>query len=136
VLSLTAATRIYLYRGPCDMRKSFDGLCGLVRSELGQDPLSGSLFVFCNRRRTMVKLLYFDRDGVMIPRANQTRWILQTYDAIKPLGDVHKAGGVGNRHPFHGRHGDPPSGQGQGPGQEGKAVGLCARGARAAPGGV
>ena len=45
------------------MRKSFDGLCGLVRQELGEDPLSGSLFVFCNRRRNMVKLLYWDRDG-------------------------------------------------------------------------
>lgn len=63
MLALTAATRIYLYRAPCDMRKSFDGLCGVVRSELGVDPLSGSLFVFCNRRRTMVKLLYWDRDG-------------------------------------------------------------------------
>ena len=58
MLTLTGATRIYLYRGACDMRKSFDGLCGLVRSELGADPLSGSLFVFCNRRRNMVKLLY------------------------------------------------------------------------------
>jgi transposase len=45
------------------MRKSFDGLCGVIRSELGSDPLSGSLFVFCNRRRNMVKLLYWDRDG-------------------------------------------------------------------------
>jgi transposase len=63
MLALTAATRIYLYLRPCDMRKSFDGLCGLVRSELGADPLSGSLFVFCNRRRNMVKLLYWDRDG-------------------------------------------------------------------------
>lgn len=63
MLALTGATRIYLYRPPCDMRKSFDGLCGLVRSELGVDPLSGSLFVFCNRRRTMVKLLYWDHDG-------------------------------------------------------------------------
>lgn len=45
------------------MRKSFDGLCGLVRQELGEDPFSGSLFVFCNRRRNMVKLLYWDRDG-------------------------------------------------------------------------
>ena len=45
------------------MRKSFDGLCGLVRQELGEDPLSGSLFVFCNRRCNMVKLLYWDRDG-------------------------------------------------------------------------
>ena len=66
MLALTAATRIYLYRAPCDMRKSFDGLCGLIRSELGADPLSGSLFVFCNRRRSMVKCLYWDRDGFAI----------------------------------------------------------------------
>lgn len=48
------------------MRKSFDGLCGIVRSELKTDPLSGSLFVFCNRRRNMVKLLYWERDGFVI----------------------------------------------------------------------
>jgi transposase len=66
VLGLTAATRIYLYRAPCDMRKSFDGLCGLIRSALGADPLSGSLFVFVNRRGNMVKLMYWDRDGFMI----------------------------------------------------------------------
>jgi len=66
LFALTAATRIYLYRAPCDMRKSFDGLCGLIRSELGADPLSGSLFVFCNRRRSMIKFLYWDRDGFAI----------------------------------------------------------------------
>lgn len=66
MLALTGATRIYLYRGAADMRKSFDGLSGLVRTELGGDPLSGSLFVFCNRRRTMVKLLYWDRDGLAL----------------------------------------------------------------------
>lgn len=66
MLALTAATRIYLYRGAADMRKSFDGLSGLVRTELGHDPLSGDLFVFCNRRRTMVKLLYWDRDGLAL----------------------------------------------------------------------
>ncbi len=48
------------------MRKSFDGLCGLIRSELGADPLSGSLFVFLNRRRNMIKCLYWDRDGFAI----------------------------------------------------------------------
>ena len=63
LLALTGATRIFLYRGAADMRKSFDGLSGLVRTELDGDPLSGALFVFCNRRRTMVKLLYWDRDG-------------------------------------------------------------------------
>jgi len=66
VLGLTAATHISLYRGRCDMRKSFDGLCGIIRSELGADPLSGSLFVFVNRRRNMVKLLYWDRDGLAL----------------------------------------------------------------------
>lgn len=48
------------------MRKSFDGLCGIIRSDLNADPLSGSLFVFVNRRRTMVKLLYWDRDGLAL----------------------------------------------------------------------
>jgi len=65
MFGLTSATQIYLYRSPCDMRKSFDGLCGIVRSELGADPLSGSLFVFMNRRRNRVKLLYWDRDGLV-----------------------------------------------------------------------
>ena len=45
------------------MRKSFDGLCGLVTDSLGQDPLSGSLFLFANRRRDRIKLLYWDNDG-------------------------------------------------------------------------
>jgi transposase len=66
MFGLTAATRIYLYRGVCDMRKSFDGLCGIIRSDLGADPLSGSLFVFVNHRRNMVKLLYWDRDGLAL----------------------------------------------------------------------
>ena len=78
MFGLTAATRIYLYRGICDMRKSFDGLCGIVRSELGADPLSGSLFVFVNRRRSMVKLLYWDHDGLVLwyKRLEQGRFIL------------------------------------------------------------
>lgn len=66
MFGLTAANRIYLYRGACDMRKSFDGLCGIIRSELKADPLSGSFFVFVNRRRSMVKLLYWDRDGLAL----------------------------------------------------------------------
>ena len=66
MISLTAMTRIYLYRGACDMRKSFDGLCGIIRSELEMDPLSGSLFVFVNGNRKMVKLLYWDQDGLAL----------------------------------------------------------------------
>jgi transposase len=63
---LPAAVRIFLCTRPTDMRKSFDGLVGLVREFLGQDPLSGHLFLFLNRRRDRVKLLVWDRDGLLI----------------------------------------------------------------------
>jgi len=78
MFALITSRCIYLYRGVCDMRKSFDGLCGIVRTELGVDPLSGSLFVFVNRRRTMVKLLYWDRDGLALwfKRLEQGRFSL------------------------------------------------------------
>jgi len=55
--------RVWLYRRPADMRRSFDGLCALVRHELGEEPLSGELFVFVNRRKTLMKVLYFERSG-------------------------------------------------------------------------
>ena len=63
MLSPTKSTRIFVCTEPTDMRKSFDGLCGLVSDTLGQNPLSGALFLFCNRRRDRVKLLYWDGDG-------------------------------------------------------------------------
>lgn len=58
-----AAHRILAYRRPIDMRKSFDGLIGLVQGTLREDPLSGSLFVFFNRRGNYLKLVYWDRTG-------------------------------------------------------------------------
>ena len=45
------------------MRKSFDGLCGLVRNELDMDPASGCVFIFFNKPRTHVKILFWERDG-------------------------------------------------------------------------
>ena len=48
--------RIWLYGPPTDMRKSFDGLSALVRTKLDENPLSGQLFVFINRRRTQLKV--------------------------------------------------------------------------------
>lgn len=55
--------RILAYGMPVDMRKSFDGLLGLVKGELAEDPLSGSLFVFVNRRGNYLKGIYWDRTG-------------------------------------------------------------------------
>jgi transposase len=63
---LSAAVRVFLCTKPADMRKSFDGLLGLVREFLGQDPLSGHLFLFFNRRRDRAKILYWDHDGLVI----------------------------------------------------------------------
>jgi transposase len=63
---LPAAVRVFLCTKPTDMRKGFDGLFGMVHEFLGQDPLSGHLFLFLNRRRDRVKILFWERDGLVI----------------------------------------------------------------------
>ncbi len=66
MLSLGPNVPIYLCTAPTDMRKSFDGLSALVTSVMNQDLLSGHLFLFLNRRRDHIKLMYWDRDGLAI----------------------------------------------------------------------
>ena len=63
---LPAAVRSFPLHRPTDMRKGFDGLQGMVREYLGQDPLSGHLFLFLNRRRDRIKILLWERDGWVI----------------------------------------------------------------------
>ena len=58
--------RVFGYPKPCDMRKSFNGLHGLVVEVLRQDPQSGDFFVFINRRRDRVKVLLWEGDGLAI----------------------------------------------------------------------
>jgi transposase len=65
-LAISAAQRIFVYQAPCDMRRSFDRLAGMVEHELEHDPMRGDYFLFANRRRTMLKLLYWDGDGFAI----------------------------------------------------------------------
>jgi len=65
-LAVSAAQRIFVYRGACDMRRSFDRLAGMVENELGRSAMQGDYFLFTNRRRTMVKILYWDGDGFAI----------------------------------------------------------------------
>jgi transposase len=58
--------RVFLYGKPVSMRLSFDGLYALTQNHLRQDPLSGHLFAFINRRATQIKVLYFDRTGLCV----------------------------------------------------------------------
>jgi len=66
MITFSSAQRYYLYREAADMRKSFDGLCGLVTAGFKRDPLSGDVYVFVNRRRTHIKLLVWDRSGFVL----------------------------------------------------------------------
>lgn len=66
MFNLSPSTRIFVHTKPIDMRKSFDGLFGLVRSQFQQDPFSGSLFLFRSKRGNFIKALWWDIDGFAI----------------------------------------------------------------------
>ena len=96
---------VYLHRDPVDFRKSINGLSVIVESEMALSPLSGALFVFCNKKRDKLKLLYWDRTGFALwykrleqekfrwPRRmseavieldeDQLHWLLQGYDITR-----------------------------------------------------
>jgi len=82
MLSLPGKTRVFLCTQPTDMRKSFDGLMGLVETILDQDPLSGHLFLFINRRRDRLKAMWWDHDGLAIfyKRLERGTWQMPTAD--------------------------------------------------------
>lgn len=63
MLTFNSSLKIYVALEPCDMRKSFNGLSELARSGLGLDPLSGAAFLFTNKRRNLIKILYWDGTG-------------------------------------------------------------------------
>jgi transposase len=100
MFGLSAAVRVYLARGSADMRKSFDGLAALASGSLGLDPLSGHLFVFINKRRDRIKILYWDRDGMAVwakrlergtfrmPAANADRVEMTTADLAALLAGI------------------------------------------------
>jgi transposase len=66
MLNVSAATRVLLATTPVDLRGSFNRLYGLVVEQLKDDPLSGHLFVFTNRRRNRLKVLYWDGSGLWV----------------------------------------------------------------------
>jgi len=63
---LSRSTRVFLRPGPTDLRLGFDALYGLVENQLQQNPLSGHLFLFCNRHRTRLKALCWDGSGLWL----------------------------------------------------------------------
>lgn len=85
MMSFSPGIAIYLHRESIDMRKSFDGLFGIVKNELAMDVRSGGLFLFINRRRNRVKLMYWDQDGIAIWQKRLERGSLQH---PQPQGDA------------------------------------------------
>jgi len=66
MFALSSTLQYFFYYAPTDMRKSFDGLCGLVHGELGRMPISGEVFVFVNRQRDKIKLLHWEHGGFVL----------------------------------------------------------------------
>ena len=67
MLTFNGNLKVYVALEPCDMRKSFNGLSEIARSGLGLDPLCGAAFIFTNKRRTLVKIVYWDGTGYGCP---------------------------------------------------------------------
>ena len=91
MLSLSLPGRVFLCTLPTDMRKSFDTLACLVQTHLGQDPLSGDLFVFRSRRGDRLKLLYWDEDGYALwyKRLEQGSFVLPVADGWRTQAGEH-----------------------------------------------
>lgn len=66
MFSLEQGMRYWLYSEPTDMRKSFHTLSGLVRNKIGDDPMSGDVYIFVNKRRNRIKLLHYETGGMVI----------------------------------------------------------------------
>jgi transposase len=73
MLGPNTRVRVYVCREPVDMRRSFSGLSGVVRSIMSSDPLSGHVFLFFNRSRNYVKMLWWDVTGYSILAKRLTR---------------------------------------------------------------
>jgi len=91
MLSLSLPGRVFVCTLPTDMRKSFDALAGLVTEQLGQDPLSGDLFVFRSKRGDKLKLLYWDSDGLAVwyKRLEEGTFVMPTPSAERAAIGTH-----------------------------------------------
>ena len=79
MLAINSLIKIYLHAEPVDMRKSFDGLFGIIKSDLHLDVRDGGVFMFLNLRRNRIKLMHWDRDDLFArPMASMSSLILQS----------------------------------------------------------
>ena len=88
MITLGAGTKVYLAIGATDMRKAINGLSQIVAGHLNLDPFSGHLFAFCNRRRTIVKILLWDRNGFWLIQKRLERHVFRwprTGDEVREL---------------------------------------------------
>lgn len=92
LFGISGKARLFLYSGPADMRKGFDGLSGLVINKLRQDPLSGDIFIFINRTRTLIKLLVWDETGFAIwhKRLEQGTFEMPTVDPTSQSVEINR----------------------------------------------
>jgi transposase len=90
MILLPASVRVYFCLSPCDMRRSFDGLHALVRDHLQLDAFAGHLYLFANKRRDRVKILYWDRDGFAIwaKRLEEGSFIIPSGDVGEPRFEI------------------------------------------------
>lgn len=84
-----AIRQVYLYRPAVDMRKAMDGLSAIVQQAMQHDPLSGTLFVFINKRRDKLKILYWERNGFVVwykrLEAERFAWPVKAQEAVVTL---------------------------------------------------
>ena len=84
MLSFTGGLKVYVVVQPQDMRKSFNGLAAVVREHLGDDPLSGAAFLFSNKRRNLIKILYWDGTGLWVVAKRLERGTFSWPKNIRP----------------------------------------------------
>lgn len=87
MISLGADTKVFLALGATDMRKGVDGLSLLVSGQLAREPFSGHVFAFCNRKRTAIKMLVWDRNGFWVfhkrLERQSFRWPVMAVDVLE-----------------------------------------------------
>lgn len=82
LLNLSSGRKYFIYNGNLDMRKSFNGITGLIRGELGRDPLSGDVFIFFNRNRNQTKLLLWEGDGYSVYQKRLEKGTFELPDSL------------------------------------------------------